>query len=811
MPLQPGERLGPYEIVALLAVGGMGEVYRGRDPRLGREVALKVISPRVVGDPSFRRRFETEARAASVLNHPAIVTIYDVGDSAGVAWIAMEWVEGQTLRQVMAKGPLPLHQVLTLARQIAEGLAAAHAKGVVHRDLKPENVMLADGRSKILDFGLARQTLAEALEGPISHAETRAAPSPGETREGMILGTVGYMSPEQAAGRAADFRSDQFSLGLVLYEMLAGRRAFARGTAVETLSAVIREEPVPLASLRGGIPLPLLALVATCLAKRPEDRFSSTREIAAALEALGTASSASLETPTEMIVRSGSVRSEGVRPRYRPSPRTALVLGIALLLGVLVTGTARLWPKAPPTAIQSLAVLPFANTGGDADAEYLGDGLTESLIDQMSRVPALKVMARATVFRFKGAADPQEAGRALGVGAVLTGTVSRRGERLEISAELVDISTGARLWGERYDRPFVDLIRVQDSIAADIAEALRLRLSGAEKRTLVLHGTEDPEAYALYLKARHLLVAESEEADLEALRLFQAAAAKDPKFVNAHLGVNSIYARRVGMGFIPPAEAWTLMQAELQKVLALDPGNVEVRNAVASRRFLHDWDWARADREFRELRTEPQLLNGTQWHPIAMYYWARGQPDQSVAIVERALTVDPGNLESRIMRADFAAQAGQLDQAIGHYRDLTAAEPSDSRPWFGLAEVLKRRGDVSGAIEALRKAYELSEEEDGVRALAGARTEKDYEKAELAVARVRLVNLEAMARERYISPLDLARLYAQVGDRDRAFAQLEAAVAERSMGLVMLKVDRAWDRIRDDPRFTAIVLEVGIP
>jgi serine/threonine protein kinase len=300
MPLQSGDRLGPYEILALLGVGGMGEVYRGRDTRLGRDVALKVVSPTLVVDASLRRRFEVEARAASALNHPSIVTVYDVGESNGVSWIAMEWVEGRTLREVVSGGPLPVREAVSIARQVAEGLAAAHAKGVVHRDLKPENVMLAaDGRSKILDFGLARQTLGEALEGPTSQVDTLAAPSGGAAREGTILGTVGYMSPEQAAGRPADFRSDQFALGVIVYEMLTGRRAFARPTAVETLSAVIREEPTPLSSLRGGIPRRLEEAIATCLAKRAEDRFASTRDLVAALESAATASSTLSEAPTE--------------------------------------------------------------------------------------------------------------------------------------------------------------------------------------------------------------------------------------------------------------------------------------------------------------------------------------------------------------------------------------------------------------------------------------------------------------------------------------------------------------------------------
>jgi serine/threonine-protein kinase len=803
MPLQAGDRLGPYQIQALLGVGGMGEVYRGRDTRLGREVALKVISPRLVGDPSLRRRFELEARAASVLNHPSIVTVYDVGESEGVSWIAMEWVEGRTLRQAIAGGPLPLRDVVSIARQVADGLAAAHAKGVVHRDLKPENVMLTgDGRSKILDFGLARQTLGEALEGPASHVGTLTPPPSDATREGTILGTVGYMSPEQAAGRPADFRSDQFSLGLIVYEMLAGRRAFERPTAVETLSAVIREEPVALSSLRPGLPEALLGLIARCLAKRPEERFASTRELAAALEAFGAGQSAASEAPTE------------VRPAPEPTPRRwlrrpALVLGAVLALALAAAGGIRF--LASRNTIDSLAVLPFENASREPEAEYLGDGLTESLIDQMSRVPSLKVMARATVFRFKGTADPLEAGRTLGVGAVLTGKVSRRGDRLSISAELVDITTGARLWGERYDRPFGDLLSVQDGIASDVARQLRPRLSSDERQTLGRHGTDNAEAYELYLKARFFLLRETEEDDLEARRLYLKALEKDPRFVDAHVGVGMTYARSAVSGWSRPAEAWPRAGEELQKALDLDPGNVLARCVVANRRFFGEWDWPGAERDYRELVSESRVLTSEIFRPIALFHWARGRPDEAVALMEKALLVDPGNLNSMQMRADFLAQDGRLDEATSAYRAILETEPTDPYPRFGLAEVLRRRGDVKGAIEALRKAYELSGEETGAKALASAKTEKDYESAEARVARSRLAGLEALASERYVSSLDLARLSAQAGDREKALGMLEAALAERSPGLVFLKVERAWDPVRDDPRFAAVVRRVGIP
>jgi serine/threonine-protein kinase len=783
----------------------MGEVYRGRDSRLGRDVALKVISPRLVGDPRHRRRFELEARAASVLNHPSIVTIYDVGDAEGIPWIAMEWVEGRTLRDALGTGPLPIREALAIARQVADGLAAAHAKGIVHRDLKPANVMIAvEGRGKILDFGLARQTSGEGQEDVLSQADTLATPSGEATREGTILGTVGYMSPEQAKGRPVDFRSDQFAFGLIVYEMLTGRRAFDRPTPVETLAAVIRDEPVSLASLRPGVPPRLERVISTCLAKRPEDRFASTRELAAALDALATGSISLAETPTASDVGAAP------GPARRPWPsRRALFAAVPLALALGAAGWLRFF--ASPPAIDSLAVLPFENAGRDADTEYLGDGLTQGLIEQMSRLRSLRVMARATVFRFKGSVDPLEVGRGLGVGAVLTGSVARRGGQVSVSAELVDTKTGARLWGERYDRPFAELIRLQDLLATGTAKGLRLALSGEERRNLSRFGTENAEAYDLVLRARQLFARETEEDDLEARQLFLQAIEKDPKFVEAHLGVRGTYSRAATHGYVRPAEVWPLAAEALRKAHEIDPESVLVRGSLASQHFLDNWDWAAAEREYRDLIGDPRLMFGLQFRAVAMFLWARGRADEGAALLERALRTDPGNLESRVNLADYLAHAGRLDEAIEKYQAVIDTEPTHPAPFYGLADVLKRRGDVGDAISALRKAYELDGEDQGVAALASARTQQDMEKAEIVVARARLADLESVARERYVSPLDIARLQAQIGERDTVFASLEAAFADRSPGLLFLKADHAWDRIRDDARFAALVRRVGIP
>lgn len=783
----------------------MGEVYRGVDTRLGRAVALKVISRHLVGDEASRRRFETEARAASALNHPAIITIYDVGDTNGLSWMAMELVEGRTLREAIAEGPLPTRQGWSVARQLADGLAAAHAKGIVHRDLKPANVMLtADGRVKILDFGLARHS------APLLHtAETITAGVAADagTAAGTILGTVGYMSPEQAAGQSADARSDQFSFGAVVYELLSGRRAFDRPTAVETLSAIIRDEPLPLGSMRPDVSPGFQRVITRCLEKSPSQRYESTRELAAALDAL---------TPDSTAAEaSAAVAAPPPVSSVRHSSRWKAALAIAAVVVGAAIAFTPLWRDgggvAAPAAISSVAVLPFANTANDPEIEYLSDGLTDSLIDHLSRARSLKVMARATVLRYKDEQDPRQAAQSLGVGAIVTGAVTRRGNQIVIATELIDGATGERLWGQTFDRPAADLMRVQDSIVTSIAEALHVRLSGEEKARLGGFATSNAEAYELFLKARFLMQSDTEENDLEALKLFEQATEKDPGFLDAHLAIASVWERRSGGGYESARVATVHAAAARAKAAAIDPTNVSVRVAAAHERFRTTRDWVAAEREYRELMNEPAVLRSIQYHPIALFFVARGRPEVAVEVVQRALVVDPGNLESRVMLGNFQLQAGRLDDALRTFDTIATEVPDDARPLFGAAEVHKRRGEFVRAAEARRRAYELEGDEAGAKAFAQVKSEAEYARAEMSAARDYLRYLEQVATQRYIEPLDLARAHAQIGNREQALRLLEQSIDEPYIGLALLKVDQAWDSVRDDPRFAAVVKKLGIP
>jgi serine/threonine protein kinase/TolB-like protein/thioredoxin-like negative regulator of GroEL len=814
-----GRLVGVYRLVAELGEGGMGTVHLAErvDGHFEQRVAIKLLK-QGLADEDAKRRFLQERQILARLDHPGIARLIDGGVTAeGTPFFVMERVEGRPVTAYCDEQGFGIEQRLRVFLEICDAVQYAHRSLVIHRDLKPSNILVdAAGRVKLLDFGIAKLLAGGSGGSPLE-----------ATRTFVRAMTPEYAAPEQVRNEPVTAATDVYSLGVLLYELLTGQRPYqvGRGGLSEMERAILEQEPLRPSARTATAPGPTGAggpretrrrlrgdldrIVLKALEKAPERRYPTAQALAADirrhLDGL----------PISARGDNALYRARKFVRRHRAGVAAVAMTGIAVVLlavvAVLVLRRAGQGPAARDGPIDSLAVLPFASAGRDPDTEYLGDGLAESLIDQMSRVPSLRVMARTTVFRFKGVADPREVGRKLGVGAVLTGTVSRRGDQVKVSAELVETSTGARLWGETYDRPVADLLRVQDSIASDISDGLRLRLSGQEKRTLARHGTEDPEAYELYLRARFFLQRDTEQDDLEARRLFLRAVEKDPRFVGAHLGIASTYSRSAGNGYAPPAQAWARADEQIRKVLEIDPGNVLARASLASRRFLVDWDWAGAERDLRELSTDPWLLLGPQFHPVTLFFWARGRPEESVALVERALRVDPGNLESRIMLADFLVQAGRLDQAIGSYKAVADAEPSDPRARFGLAEVLRRRGDMKGAIDALRQAYELSGEEEGTKALAAARTEKDYEDAEVLVARSRLVRLEAASKERYVSPLDLARLHARVGDREKAFARLQDALAERSPGLVVLKVDHAWDRIRDDARFTAVVRRVGIP
>jgi TolB-like protein len=788
-PSTSEKQIAGYQVLSLLGEGGMGEVYRARDVRLDREVALKILAKEIAGHPGFVDRFEEEARSASGLNHPNIVTIYGVGESGDVAYIAMELVQGRTLRELVSESPLSVRATLDLAVQLADALSAAHARGIVHRDLKPENVMVTpDGLVKVLDFGIAKSDRAGTRA---TEAEPGLTSRVGRTEAGTILGTIGYMSPEQAAGLPAGPASDQFSFGLILYEMLSARRAFERDTKAATLAAIIHERPEDIESLNPAVPVSLRAVLARCLEKDPATRFPNTRDLAIELR---------------------RIRGEQEGNLGWTRRRAVWVGGAAAAVAAAGIATWRLWPRS--TGVRSLAVLPFANVLHDPEVDYLCEGIAQSLIRGISRLPSLTVRPHSAAANFREKEiDPREAGRKLAADAVVTGAVTRASGRLRITAELVEVATGARLWSNSYDRAAGDALGAQNAIAAAIVdEGVRLRLTGENRRQL-RSPTKDPAAYELYLRAIHLWGDETEAAYLDSRGLLQQALARDPGFALAYAALATTYSVMAIDGYERPATAWPEVSRSVRRALDWDRELPDAHSEAASALFYFQWDWSRAEQEWeRALQSRgggfvPDFLTSR-----ALQRWALGRTDEALALARKARELDPLSPVFILKEADLLLQTGQVDPASRLYEGLIGTDRDDPRAYFGLAEASRLQGRFDEAIEAVRRAHEAAGDRSLSDVFATARGADGYRQIERAAAKAELDALDhRLAEGAYASPLDFARAHARLGEGERALAYFEPAFQDRCPGLVFLNVDRAWDSVRNDERFDEAVRRVGLP
>src|SRR5438128_72295 len=589
-----GTKLGRYEIRSQLGEGGMGEVYRARDTQLGRDVAVKVLPSTYSVDEHRLSRFEQEASAASALNHPNILIVHDIGSHDGSPYVVSELLEGETLRTRVSGAPLAQRRAIDYALQIAHGLAAAHEKGIVHRDLKPDNIFITkDGRVKILDFGIAKLTQPEGNQSQTEIPTRRVNTDPG-----VVIGTVGYMSPEQVRGKGVDHRSDIFSFGAILYEMLSGRRAFQGESAADTMSAILKEDPPDLSDTNQNISPALERLVNHCLEKNPEARFHSASDLAFALET----ANAKLAVSSPGLSTSPSSSAEYIVTGIKRH-KISVLLGL-LVLAIAIVGLAwYLHIRNSEIAIESIAVLPFANQNHDPDTEYLSDGLTESIINSLSQLSNLRVIPRSSVFRYKGKeSDPLTVGKELGVRAVLTGRILQRGDNLIVSAELVDVRDNKQLWGEQYNRKTADALAVQQEIAQEISAKLRPRLSGEEQRQVAKRETTNPKAYQLYLKGRYYLEKRTKEGTNKAIDYFQQAIDKDPNYARAFAGLADSYMLfvvAIPRSSFPPKETFPKAKAAAMRALQIDDQLAEAHTSLAQIKVLYERDWAGAEREFK--------------------------------------------------------------------------------------------------------------------------------------------------------------------------------------------------------------------
>jgi TolB-like protein/Flp pilus assembly protein TadD len=799
--LTPGARLGPYEIGAQIGAGGMGEVYRARDTKLKRDVAIKILPQHTASDADRRARFEREAQSIAALNHPNIVTIYSVEEADGVLFLTMELVDGQPLDGVISKSGLPLARILAVAIPLAEAISAAHQKGITHRDLKPANVMVTtDGRLKVLDFGLAKLKEPSPIEAGVSELPTRVL-----TGEGRIVGTVAYMSPEQAEGKPIDHRSDVFSLGVVLYELATGERPFTGDTSVSLLSSIIRDTPRSATELKPALPRDLSRIIKQCLVKDPEYRYQSAKDIRNELRALQQESeSGELEASRGSGVDArGAV---GLRKRRRA---TLVATGVVLLLaGGTVGGW--LWFTRIPTGspIESLAVLPFVNVGADPEAEYLSDGITENLINSLSQLTRLRVVPRSTVFRYKGRQlDLRAIGRELTVRAVLTGRVVQRGETLNIQTELVDVTEDAQLWGRQFDRTSADIIAVQEEIARAVSEQLRLATSTDEQKLLTRRPTENPEAHQLYLRGQYYWNRRTSQTLRRATDYFQQAIEKDPNYGLAWAALADCYSIYGFYGVESPVKAAPRAKDAAQRALSIDDTLAEAHSALGFTRFTYDWDWPAAESEFkRAIELDPD--NGLPRQRLAMLMMLMGRRDEAFLESRRSREVEPLSSNHNAQHGRIFYHARQFDQALRELTQSLDLDPNYAQTHLYLGWVYEQQGKYADAIAQIQKGLDLS---GGESEMAGALGHAFAAAGRRDEAEKLVAELKERSTRQYVAPFDIALIYAGLGEKNATFEWLNKAYEDRSSWFTWMAVDARFDGVRDDPRFRDLLRRMKIP
>ena len=752
MTITPGTRLAQYEVVAPLGSGGMGDVYRARDLRLARDVAIKVMAEHIAADPAMRQRFETEARAVAALSHPSILSIYELGVAEGQLFAVMELLEGQTLRARLASGAPSWREAVDIGVAIADGLSAAHQKGVVHRDLKPENVFLTStGAVKILDFGLALRR--------ISAIEVTGFSRDMHTSPGTVLGTFGYMSPEQINGERVDGRSDIFAAGCVLYEMVTGRRLFAGATPQEVIANVLHDGIPDLSAIDPTAPAELRAIVSRCIDRDPARRFAAAGDLTMALRALLTGSSGRTTASS--------------RPRVRG---------------------------------KSLAVLPFMNSSGDTQLEYLTDGITESIINSLSQLPGLRVVPRSLAFRYKGLqADPGTVGLALNARTILTGHVVQQGDVLNIQAELVDTTTESQLWGERFRRKAADLLVVQEEIAWQISEALRLKLTGAQKKKLRKRPTVNPDAYQEYMRGRHHWHNWNGDSFRRAIEHFERALDHDPNYALAYAGLGDAFGALSYYGLMAPHDGFPRARAAALRAIEIDGRLADPHVTIALERLLYGWDWPGADAALaRALELD---ANSALAHEVkSIYLITCGRFEDALLEARRARALDPLSPFINMGVAWVHHFAGRPEDAVRECLDVRSMKPGHVEAGnilIGCYETLGRFDDAAALIKQ-QPCWGL--------ALDGGSLLRAFERGgREKYLRERVAQMEIAPTPPPAASFAFAICYAHLGENDKALEHLDRMVTHRAGGSIFLAIDPSLAPLHGLPRYEAIIKRVGAP